>query len=299
MATDEKMRIRITSFASDERGAIAIMAAFVIILMCICAGGAIDYARYTNAKSETVAALDTAVLAGARTLLLTGDKAKAIESATTYYRENVTRRLEVTNDTVQFSVSQDGTTVSGSGNAYLPTTFLKLAGIDQLSLVADPVSGFPTATITGGGGSNLEIAIMLDTTGSMCDNGQGPCNSSAKLDALKAATTDLVNIVVLDDQSTYTSRVALVPFTQYVRVALDLQGGSIMKAMTNLDPTWSAWHHYCQNWQYTSQNGEQQNWQCTNLVTEYATLYVRPCITDRFFNATGSVDYTDDAPGPN
>src|SRR5262249_47712992 len=66
---------------------------------------------------------------------------------------------------------------------------------------------------TGGGnsddGTNLEISMMLDVTGSM---GGQPI-----LD-LKSAAKDLIDIVVWGDQSKYTSRVALAPFAPAVNV---------------------------------------------------------------------------------
>ena len=61
---------------------------------------------------------------------------------------------------------------------------------------------------------NLEISLMLDITGSMCQ----PCS---KLDDLKDAAQDLINILVQDDQSEHTSRVALVPFSHAVNVGED------------------------------------------------------------------------------
>ena len=50
---------------------------------------------------------------------------------------------------------------------------------------------------------------MLDTTGSM---------SGQKILDLKAAAKDLVDIVVWDDQSQYTSKIAIAPFSAHVNV---------------------------------------------------------------------------------
>jgi hypothetical protein len=54
------------------------------------------------------------------------------------------------------------------------------------------------------GGVNLEVALVLDTTGSM---------AGTKITALRTAATDLVNTVVLDSQSPYYSKVALVSYS--------------------------------------------------------------------------------------
>jgi hypothetical protein len=69
-------------------------------------------------------------------------------------------------------------------------------------------------------GESLEISLMLDLTGSICD----PCT---KIDDLKAAAKDLVDIVIWDDQTAYSSRVALSPFAPAVNV------GSYFTQLTN------------------------------------------------------------------
>jgi hypothetical protein len=66
---------------------------------------------------------------------------------------------------------------------------------------------------------------MLDTTGSM---------AGQKMVDLKAAATDLVNIVIWQDQSRYTSRVALAPFSRYVNVS-----SSFFQGITNQSPSGS------------------------------------------------------------
>jgi hypothetical protein len=65
--------------------------------------------------------------------------------------------------------------------------------------------------LAAGGNSetNLEIAMMLDVTGSM---------SGSKIADLKLAAKDLIDIVVWSDQSEYTSKVALVPFANGVNL---------------------------------------------------------------------------------
>ena len=75
----------------------------------------------------------------------------------------------------------------------------------------------PSAACSGSnaGGTSIEVSLMLDVTGSMCD----PCT---KITAAKSAAKDLIDIVVWDDQSTYTSRVALAPFADAVNVGTTL-----------------------------------------------------------------------------
>jgi hypothetical protein len=177
-----------------------------------------------------------------------------------------------------------------------------------MPLVSQVNAKFPKAQINGGGGSNLEVSVMLDVTGSMCDDGSGPCTTGTKIYALKTAVKDLVKIVVQDDQSTYQSRVALVPFSNRIRVAPDGQGSTIMGALTDMSPTWSGWRSYCTASQYggttEATGGESPSggdyYVCSATETRQQTNWkIRPCVTERFFESTNTLDATDDAPGTN
>lgn len=301
------MRMDVRSFGRDERGAIAILFAFSLTLICVCVGGAIDYARYTNARHQTTAAIDAAVLAGARSLLLGASSSAAVNAAQQYYNRNVADRLDIVNDTVTFSVADNDTSITGSGNAYLTTTLLKLAGIDELPLVNNAGGQFPKAKIMGGGGGDIEVALMLDMTGSMCDGSASPCTNGTKMNALKFGAKDLVNIVVQADQSVYKSRVALVPFSQRIRVAPDGQGGSLMSTLTDLPPTWSGWVSNCTNWTFvsagsggTAEAPSGDNYDCDEYVPQQVSNWkIRPCITERAFDSGWVIDATDDQPGTN
>ncbi|MDP1639434.1 MAG: VWA domain-containing protein, partial [Hyphomicrobium sp.] len=97
-----------------------------------------------------------------------------------------------------------------------------------------------------------------DVTGSM---------AGQKLQDLKDAATDLINIVVWQDQSKFTSKVALVPFSEDVRLpttaALNTARGT--------------------GWSRTKTTGSGGN---------KKTYYLSECVVER----TGSYKYTDDAP---
>jgi len=283
----------------NKSGATAILFGLMVPVLCLAMGAAVDFLRLNHARTITASAMDSAVLAGASTLWRGGTNLEAIAAAQEHYNTNVVHRLDVMSDTVSFDIVDNGTAVSASGNANIATTFLKVAGINEMQLLTGPEAALPKARVTAGGG-NIEVALMLDVTGSMCDDGVGPCTSGTKMDALKSAAKDLVNFVVRDDQSPVTSRVALVPFAHRIRVAPDGDGGTIMKTLTNLDPSWSGWRQDCQNWQLvTTGSGEVgDHYECTSYQVEQVSNWqVMPCVTDRRFDATGEIGYTDDAPG--
>lgn len=287
----------------DERGSVTIIVAFMFTVLLLCIGGAIDIARWTNARTVSMSALDAAVLAGGRSLQIhNSDPAAAILVAQQTYVENTKNRIPLASETVTFQVTDSNTALTATGDAKLATTLLNIIGVNSLPVLSATGTKFPIAKISvgGGSGSDLELAVMLDVTGSMCADGEGPCTSSPKLDALKAATKDLVNTVIWADQSTYKSRVALVPFSTRIRVAPDNNDGSMMQKLTGLPPTWSGYMQICTAWTGSGASETGGNWTCTASQTQYMSNWkILPCVTDRFYSTTNMMDLTDDKPGTN
>ena len=226
LANSEENSVRfMRSFWADRSGNVAIVFALVGIVLMLAIGAAVDVGRWLHARGQTIAAVDAAVLAGGRALQTnSSNKSAAIAAAKKYYDENVTSRLSVIDDSVNFAVASDGMGMTASGTAFINTPFLQFAAIDKLPLLStsQTESGKSQIAVGGDGGESIEVAVMLDITGSMCNNPpsrtQSPCSSSTKLDAMKAAATDLVNIVVWQDQSKFTSKVSIVPFSDSVRL---------------------------------------------------------------------------------
>lgn len=196
-------------FNNDRRGSIALTFAIMSIMMLGLVGTSVDFGRWLSARTETLNAMDAAVLAGGRILQLPGKtSADAIAAADKYYARNRSSSLDV--DNTVFKVNNNE--IIGTSSSTVKTPFLKFVGQGSL-----PVNLTAKAILAagGGGGSNntgthVEVAMMLDTTGSMGGN---------KMVDLKVAAKDLIDIVVWTDQSNYTSRVALAPFSEFVNVS--------------------------------------------------------------------------------
>lgn len=295
-------------FVGDHRGNVMILFGFTGIIALGAAGGAVDFGRWMHAKHHTSRAMDAAVLAGARALQLNHtDPSAALVLAKNIYDGNVSKRMMLKNDTVQFITANNNTAVTATGNASLQTTLLGILGISELPVVVANRSRFPKAKIVSGGGGSgdIEVALMLDVTSSMCDSGVGSCTTDTKIQGLKEAAKDLVNIVVQTDQNTYTSRVAVVPFSTSVRVGPNGGGANTMVAMTNLPATWSGYTEVCT--QSTGNDGTYDNetgtttgstYTCTQTQPVLNTNWkVIPCVTDRMYDSGSPYDYTDVAPG--
>jgi Flp pilus assembly protein TadG len=223
--------VRLAGFRQDQSGNVAIVMALIAVVMMLSVGAAVDLGRWLHARDQTVSAVDAAVLAGGRALQTNNkDQAAAVAAAQKYYTQNVTSRLPIVNDTVSFAVAPDGMGVVASGSAYIKTPFLQFAAIDKLPLISNSQTQFSKSQIQvgGNGGENIEVALMLDVTGSMCNSApsrtQKPCTSGRKIDAMKKAAKDLIGIVVWQDQSKFTSKMSIVPFSDSVRLSSSAVG---------------------------------------------------------------------------
>ncbi len=256
---------RWAALGSDERGSVAIIFGLTIFVLFAMVGLAVDYARFVNARSQTIAATDAAVLAGARALQSNGgDQEDAERVAMTYYQQATLNRIHLLSDSIHFDAVDNGTAMEADGNAVISTPFMHLAfGLagtqsSTLPLLRADGSDYSKAVLAvgGNGEQSLEVSLMLDITGSM---------AGQKLTDMKAAASDLVNIVVWQDQSKYTSKIAIVPFAYDVRPPSSI--------LTNIRGIGS------------SPNTKQK--------ISGTTYYLSDCVVER----AGSEAYTDAAPG--
>ena len=225
----------LTRFASDTAGDVAMLFGLMAMAMFMLIGAAVDLGRWLNARDQTIAAIDAAVLAGGRALQTNGgNAAQAVAVAQKYYSENIKGRLTVQNDTVNFAITDGGTVVAASGSATIKTPFMGLAGVKTLPLLNLSGSDAPKAVLAIGGNAetSIEISMMLDTSGSM---GDSTSSGNAKYIDMRYAAADLVNIVVWANQGTYTSKVAIVPFSGDVRLPPSLVS-QVTPPVT--DPLW-------------------------------------------------------------
>lgn len=266
---------RLKAFGDDTRGSVVIIFGLAIFVLFMMVGLAVDFGRFVNARNQTIEATDAAVLAGARALQTNGGNQSAAETvALTYYQQAIKDRIPLASDDIVFHAVDDGKAMIADGNARIATPFMHLGflGTEQmktLPLLHSDGSDYSKAVLAvgGNGQNNLEISMMLDVSGSM--------GSGTKLQDMKDAANSLVDIVVWQDQSQYTSRVAIVPFSAEV-----LPTASLFKYATGQDQTSTP-----SPVPYTTGSG--------NNKKQY-NFYPTICVAER-----PGKDYTDAAPGTN
>ncbi|RYZ13752.1 MAG: TadE/TadG family protein [Alphaproteobacteria bacterium] len=198
----EKAMFRsLNTFIRNSRGAFAMQFALLAVPLTVCTGLAVDGGRAFLARFELASALDAAALAVGSTLQQ-GTDLNAV--AAKFVEKNF--RTEHSDPIVLTLTTVDDTIV--------------LRGTVKINTFFMPIVGQPTVTINAEsevrrGGSNVEVALALDITGSM---------NATRLAGLKSAANVLISEVVNDVQTPFFSRVAIVPWSQAIN--LDLPGGN-------------------------------------------------------------------------
>ena len=172
---------RLRSFARDKAGNVAILFGLALIPIVIGVGAAIDYGRALVVRDHMADAADAAALAIGSWPGLT--QAQQMTKAQQFFTANYPPTKLGTVGTLNVAFAGDNINVSVSGT--VQTTFMKLANIDTLAVGANAVITKKER--------NIELVLVLDTTGSMASGG--------KLSSLKTAAKQLVS-TLFDGQST-------------------------------------------------------------------------------------------------
>lgn len=209
-------------FRTDERGVFAVIFGLMAIVLVAMAGAAVDYTSMETARAKMQIALDSAAL-GLAPKIYTQNEEQLRASA----QELVLERLN--DDSLTVSVDwADATTSTGTlklkGTITVPMAFVTLVGIQNM-----------TTSITSEatrGSVNLEVAVALDTTGSMGTTG---------IATLQTALATLIPLVVHDEQVPTYSKMALVPYSTAVNVGTayaDEARGAVQGSRTVTSVAW-------------------------------------------------------------
>ena len=177
------------------------MFAMATIPIIAAVGFSIDYTRANAVKTAMQNALDaTALMMSKNAASLSQDD---LQSQANAYFKALFNRPEAANIVITASYTTDGgTSLTINGSADVPTTFLNVLGHKEMT-----VDGSST---TRWGSSRLRVALVLDNTGSMKDNG--------KIDALKTATKNLLTQLQNAVSTPGDVYVSIIPFVKDVSV---------------------------------------------------------------------------------
>jgi Flp pilus assembly protein TadG len=180
----------------SDSGNVAMLFALACLVIFPVVGFAIDFSRVIVEKQKLQQATDAAALAAAHDAFMTEDQRRAVVDAhLDALSEDLGRDV-----TYEFAMDSEGR-ISLVTHISVNTTIAKITGRDEVAVTvrSDALEG----------GSDIEVAMILDITGSM---------SGSRITALKQASKDLVDIVVDDVQTPYYSKASMVPYSVAVNV---------------------------------------------------------------------------------
>ena len=264
MITLERIFKFISGIRRNERGSVAIIFALTTIVVMGVVGGAVDFGRAVLAREKLQASVDSAVLAAARVWQTEQDMTLAEQKAIIHFNSMKPDGVDAKLTTLAPDTVQNTLTIEAE--ATIKTPFLSLVRENQIKITTRAQAKFCIGCRGGGGGGNdgysIEVSMMLDVTGSM---------AGQRIADLKEAAKDLVNILVWADQSEYTSRIAVVPFSHAVNA------GTTLGPHVAYNPTSSL--------SFKFRDGKSRTWYRTNAY----------CVSERQGNAA----YTDATPTGN
>lgn len=187
----------------------AILFALTALPLSVLVLGGIDMQRATSEKVKVQDALDAAALLAALSGQLADDELNAVGVAAFKAQLQGSGSYAKT-FTATFSNGKDDSVV-GVATAQVDTIILGLLSIDYFTVGA-------FTEVKRRQNEKLELALVLDTTGSM---------SGARLTSLKKAATNLVNTLTADPKANV--KIAVVPFAQYVNTGVARRNEPWMK----------------------------------------------------------------------
>jgi Flp pilus assembly protein TadG len=209
-------------FSLDIRGNIAILTALAIVPLLLIAGGMIDYSRAASARVFLQKALDSALLR------IVSDPVIAAEDREEAIRHVLAGLMKERSSLVpaDFIFSDANGVIQVSASSRNKNVFGGILGRKETDVTA-------TSAVTVGG-QQIEVALVLDLTGSMRND----------MVALRRSASDLVE-ALMSRQHEQGVRISVVPYVATVNVG----AGNLRVDQIDVDGR-SRWHARHVRWQW-------------------------------------------------
>jgi Flp pilus assembly protein TadG len=249
-------------FAKADQGNIAVLFGIAAVPILSFVGAAIDYTRANSARSSMQAALDTTALMLAKDLSDGTIKASDINTKAQDYFKALYTSHEARAVTVAATYTANtgqGSTIVVNGSGNVPTDFMKIAGFPQI--------GFDTSSTSAWGNVRMRVALALDVTGSMNDDG--------KMTAMKPAAKALIDQIGALAKNPGDVHISVVPFAKDVNVGASNYNESWIN--------WSEWDVANNTWGTCSDTSYSKKSRCENNGKTWTPDHTRwnGCVTDR------------------
>jgi Flp pilus assembly protein TadG len=191
-------------FSSDRSGAIAVIFVLVFIVLILLIGIAVDLGRAQNASAMIANSIDSVALAAAKGM--TEDDmtdAEVVTLVNQYISTQATsgELLGSKYSNLVTTINHKDGTIKIDVDVNVPTTFTSITNTEMIVVHKTTTASYKVKAI--------ELAMVLDTTGSMNDNN--------KINDLKVAAKAVVD-VLMQPGKPQINRIALAPYSASIRV---------------------------------------------------------------------------------
>jgi Flp pilus assembly protein TadG len=204
----------VTRLRDDERGAIAVQFALLMIPIAILTFGLIDLSRASVQKRQLQDALDAATLMAARSTATT-DADLDTKGDAAFQAEMAGLGVPLTRENSTFALGANNTVVGSVKNVTIKPIIANLWSTGDASVSAG-------STVMRSV-NKLEVALVLDNTGSM---GSTLGSGTKKIDALITASKSLVDVLASAAARAVENdavKISVVPFSMTVNVGSTYQ----------------------------------------------------------------------------
>jgi|APMI01.1.fsa_nt_gi Flp pilus assembly protein TadG len=231
-----ELKSKAASLRKDKRGAVVVLFAIAAVPALLLTGMAIEYGNALRIHSKLQTAADSGVIAGATVAAVDCNmiaNADGTNCGKAYIKSTVEKAINgslantfKTAPTISTTVDNDGT-VTTRVSVTQPWIFAKLTGSTGTS------NAVTSQAIRGSG--KLEVALVLDTTGSM---------AGAKIAGLQSAATALTDTLYAVPDAANRIKIGVVPFAQYVNVGTIYKGAKWLTSTADVKGPTSCWDEY-------------------------------------------------------
>jgi Flp pilus assembly protein TadG len=206
---------RLAAYSADRRGTIAVAFGLTAATAMLTVAVALDYTRALASRATLQSAVD-AVALRAMQEYSAGSRGTALITSATSYLAAIVHDTTVTLDAGKPALNAAGTAMCASVTRAMPSTLMQVASINSINLHASACS-----SVSGAG--TLEIALVLDTTGSM---GNATSDGSTKIEAMKTAANSFIDYMFDTSPLKANTKMSVVPFAASVNVGTTYRGAT-------------------------------------------------------------------------
>jgi Flp pilus assembly protein TadG len=201
-----RVRAAAHRFIGAKDGNIAVIFAIAAVPIISFVGAAIDYTRANSARSSMQAALDSTALMLAKdlsdgTITTSQIDAKGQAYFAALYTNTDAKSVSI-NATYAAAAGTLGSTIQVNGSGAVTTDFMKVAGFPNIN--------FNSSSTAAWGSVRMRVAMVLDNTGSMGQDGKMP--------ALRTASKNLIDQLSALAKNPGDIYISIIPFAKDVNV---------------------------------------------------------------------------------